>query len=158
MSDPDLLTEPQQAADPRPPVFRVFNEIGIINQLATAALERRLPDGVHPSQFGLLSNLARLGDGKTPAALASAFQVPKASMTNSLMQLSKRGLIEMRPHAEDGRKKLVYITDAGRKVFMDTVQALTPPMMELTSRIDDLEAILPKLEELRKLLDDNRDV
>lgn len=143
--------------DPRPPLFRVFNEIGIINQLSTAALARRLPDGVHPSQFALLGNLMRLGDGKTPADLASAFQVPKASMTNTLAQLSKRGLIDVRAHPDDARKKQVYLTDAGRQLFGQTVGAMGPPMMALTQDIKGLEDILPVLEALRRRLDENRD-
>jgi len=142
--------------DPRPPLFRVFNEIGIIQQLSTAALAKRLPDGVHPSQFGLLSHLMRSGGGERPADLARAFQTPKASMTNSLMQLSKHGLIEMRPNAEDARSKLVYLTDAGREVFLQAITKLTPAMMEVTKDIEGLEEILPVLEKLRIALDNNR--
>ncbi len=143
--------------DHRSNLFRVFNEIGIIHQLATAELAQRLPDGVHPSQFGLLSNLSRLGDGKTPKDLARAFQVPKASMTNSLMQLEKRGLIRVEVHPDDARKKLVYITDAGRKVFVDTVAAMEGPIAEIAADIDGLVDILPVLERLRIKMDAARD-
>jgi DNA-binding MarR family transcriptional regulator len=144
--------------DPRSPLFRVFNEIGIINQLATAVLVQRLPSGVHPSQFALLGNLMRLGDGKTPAELASAFQVPKASMTNTLMQLEKRNLIDVRPHAEDKRKKQVFLTNSGRDLYTKTVLAVAEPLARMTDQVMGLEEILPKLEELRRTLDENRDV
>lgn len=143
--------------DPRSALFRVFNEIGIINQLTTALLARRLPDGVHPSQFALLGNLVRLGDGKTPAALTRAFQVPKASMTNTLMQLDKRGLIKVLPHSEDRRKKQVFLTEAGRNLFVQTVSAMAAPISRVTEGIEGLEEILPILENLRMKLDDNRD-
>jgi len=141
----------------RSPIFRVFNEIGIIEQLATALLAGRLPVGVHPSQFTLLSNLVRLGDGKTPAALAQAFQVPKASMTNTLMQLEKRELIDVRPHSEDGRKKQVFLTDAGRDLYVEIVASLEGPISRITADIDGLEEILPVLEQLRVKLDSNRE-
>jgi DNA-binding MarR family transcriptional regulator len=143
--------------DPRPPAFSVFNEIGIISQLSTALLASRLPEGVHPSQFALLGNLMRLGDGKTPAMLAQAFQVPKASMTNTLAQLEKRQLIDVQPHPEDMRKKVVFLTDKGRALFMKTVQDMSGPIAALTEDIDGLEEILPILESLRRKLDDNRD-
>ncbi|WP_299416662.1 MarR family transcriptional regulator [uncultured Sulfitobacter sp.] len=144
--------------DRRPPIFRVFNEIGIISQLSNAALARRLPDGLHPSQFALLSNLTRLGDGKTPADLARAFQVPKASMTNTLMQLEKRGFITVNTHPDDMRKKQVFVTEAGRAVFLEVVSKSAGPLMELTSDIEGLEEILPVLEALRKKLDENRNL
>jgi len=144
--------------DPRSELFRVFNEIGIIDQLATALLARRLPPGVHPSQFALLGNLARLGDGKTPAALTQAFQVPKASMTNTLMQLEKQGLIEVKPHAEDGRKKQVFLTEAGRVLYDETVVGLDGPLSRVAGDVTGLVGILPVLEALRKTLDRNRDV
>lgn len=143
--------------DPRSALFRVFNEIGIINQLSTALLARRLPDGLHPSQFALLGNLARLGDGKTPAALTQAFQVPKASMTNTLMQLERRALIDVRPHAEDGRKKLVFLTNQGRELYVKTVEALAGPLDDIAGDIDGLVEILPVLETLRARFDHNRD-
>jgi DNA-binding MarR family transcriptional regulator len=142
--------------DPRSTAFRVFNEIGIINQLAAAMLARRLPDGVHRSQFFLLGNLMRLGDGKTPVALAQAFQVPKASMTNTLMQLEKRGLIDVRPHPGDKRKKQVFLTDAGRALYVDTVAALEGPVSSVTADVEGLESILPVLQNLRIILDANR--
>lgn len=144
--------------DPRSTIFRVFNEIGIIDQLATALLARRLPDGLHPSQFFLLGNLVRLGDGKTPAALTKAFQVPKASMTNTLMQLEKRELIKVQPHAEDGRKKQVFVTEAGRVLFAQTVSEMEDPINQVTDGVEGVEDILPVLENLRRKLDDNRDV
>lgn len=143
--------------DPRPPVYRIFNEIGIINQLATALLARRLPDGVHPSQFLLLGNLVRLGDGKTPAMLAQAFQVPKASMTNTLMQLEKQGLIAVAAHPGDLRKKVVTVTEAGRDLYLRTVGEVARPLAALVSEIDGLEDILPVLERLRRTMDENRE-
>ncbi|WP_461428721.1 MarR family winged helix-turn-helix transcriptional regulator [Gymnodinialimonas sp.] len=144
--------------DPRSAAFRVFNEIGIINQLATAILARRLPDGLHPSQFSLLGNLVRLGDGKTPAMLAAAFQVPKPSMTNTLMQLEKRALITVETHPDDLRKKVVYLTDAGREVYRGVIAAMDAPLRDVIGQVEGVTDMLPTLEQLRRVLDDNRDV
>lgn len=143
--------------DPRSVLFQIFNEIGIINQLSIAALARRLPDGLHPSQFVVLGNLARLGDGKTPAALAQAFQVPKASMTNTLMQLERRALIDVRQHAQDGRKKQVYLTDAGCDVYLSVISGMEGPLARLSEGVEGLEEILPVLMALRTRMDANRD-
>ena len=53
--------------------FALFNEIGIIAQLSRALFEARLPEGIHLPQFAVINHMVRLGDGKTPLALARAF-------------------------------------------------------------------------------------
>ena len=95
-------------------VFGFFTEIGIINQLSTAMLAKSLPEGVHPSHFSILNHLVRMGDGKPPVRIASAMQVTKNTMTHSLKVLQDRGYITVAPDPNDGRGKLVYLTEAGR--------------------------------------------
>lgn len=141
-------------------LFMAFREIGIIQQLSTALFQRRLPDGLHPSHFALLSNLIRLGDGKTPQTLAAAFQVPKATMTNTLSVLAARGLIDLVTHPDDKRSKLVYATAAGRTFHDEAIGALAPALGAVLQQIPDLDlsALLPELQKLRVFLDDNRDL
>ena len=140
-------------------VFRLFNEIGIINQLSSALFNKRLPDGLHVSHFSVLNHLVRLGDGKTPLSLAEAFQVTKSTMTHTLSTLSKRGFIRLAPHETDGRSKLVFITDEGRAFQQQAIQSLAPSIGKLMNLIDvdEVMEILPKLARLRAVLDDNRD-
>ena len=69
-------------------VFQFFNEVGIIQQLSATLFNKRLPEGLHVSHFSVLNHMVRLGDGKTPLALANAFQVTKATMTHTLSTLS----------------------------------------------------------------------
>ena len=78
-----------------PLLFTLFNEIGIISQLSNAAFEKVLPDGLKVSHFSVLNHLARLGDNKSPSSLASAFQVTKGAMTNTLGRLEARGLVKV---------------------------------------------------------------
>lgn len=139
-------------------LFAVFREVGIINQLSTALFQRSLPDGLHPSHFALLSNLMRLGDGKTPHALAEAFQVPKATMTNTLTVLNTRGLIDLRANPDDKRSKLVFLTDAGRMFYGDAMNGMGPTLGGMLEELGDLDlaALLPELQKLRIYLDNNR--
>jgi DNA-binding MarR family transcriptional regulator len=138
--------------------FRLFNEIGIIGQLSRSLLEARLPPGFVAAQFSVLNHLARLGDGKTPLALAQAFQAPKNSMTHSLTVLEREGLIEIRKNQQDGRSKLVYITDAGRKFRMDVIDALAPEMARIAAAFppEFVARLLPDLERFRQFLDADR--
>lgn len=146
--------------DHRRALFEVFRQIGIINQLSGTMLQRRLPDGLHLSHFGLLSNLVNMGDGKTPAALSSAFQVPKGTMAHTLAVLEKRGLIEQRPNPGDGRSKHVFLTEAGRAAFFAAIESMATPLSRLPELVDveEVVGLLPALNALRAVLDENRDL
>jgi hypothetical protein len=67
-----------------PLYFRLFNEIGIIEQLSRARFEARLPQGVTVPHFSVLNHLIRVEDGRTPLELATAFQVPKTTSATRL--------------------------------------------------------------------------
>lgn len=149
---------PDQMPPPKKDLFGLFTEIGIINQLMMAEFNQLMPDGVHISHFGVINHLCRVGDGWTPLRLAKAFQVTKATMTNTLARLSARGLIEVRANPKDGRSKLVFITAEGR-AFQKRAIASLMPAIEKMGRELDLEAmlkILPQLEKLRQYLDNSR--
>ncbi|MGI9463257.1 MAG: MarR family winged helix-turn-helix transcriptional regulator [Aestuariivirgaceae bacterium] len=140
--------------------FQFFTEVGIIQQLAGNMFNRRLPDGLHVSHFSVLNHMIRLGDDKTPLALADAFQVSKGTMTHTVATLERRGLVEVRPNTADGRSKLVFLTEAGRAFHSSAMESLTP-MLDLLEReidIDKMLKVLPVLEEVRRFLDDRRDL
>ena len=142
-----------------PDYFRLFNEIGILAQLSRSMLETRLPPGIVAAQFSVLNHLVRLGDGKTPLALAQAFQVPKNSMSHSLAVLEGAGFLAIRRNPQDGRSKLVYITDAGRRFRDDVIGALAPEITRIAAAFppDFVSRLLPDLERLRIFLDADRD-
>lgn len=139
--------------------FQLFNEIGILSQLTRTLLEARLEHGMLLPHFTVLNHLIRVGDGTTPLKLSSAFQIPKASMTHTLAGLVDAGYIEMRENERDKRSKCIYITKAGRAFRNLAIQSLAPDVKELAKEfsLDDVEAMLPALEQLRKILDRKRD-
>lgn len=139
-------------------IFDVLNEIGIIAQLSRALLESRLGDGLTQQHFGALNHLVRLGDGRTPLEMARAFQVPKTSMSHTLAGLEKRGLIHMAPNPKDGRGKLIYLTDEGRKLRETAITTITPDIIAMIPQFgaEDAHAVLPPLRKLRTLLDTAR--
>lgn len=142
-----------------PNYFKLFNEIGIIEQLSRNFLEAQLPDGLIAPHFSVLNHLIRVKDGQTPLVLARAFQVPKTSMTHTLAGLEKRGLVQMRPNPKDARSKQVWLTEAGRRVRDDTIARLGPEFISVGQAIspEKVQAVLPILEELRIYLDRARD-
>lgn len=139
-------------------LFAVFNEIGIINQLATTQLERQLPDGLKVSHFAVLNHFARLGGSRTPVELARAFQVTKGAMTNTLAKLEARGLVSIKANPGDARSKLVTITPKGARAREEAIKAVTPLFADLAKEIPPakLQALMPVLQELRVILDEAR--
>jgi DNA-binding MarR family transcriptional regulator len=157
--DPDL--DPGPGPDPGPDplrYFALFNEVAIVEQLSRALLEARLPPPLIAPHFAVLNHLVRVRDGRTPLELAGAFQVPKTTMTHTLAGLAQAGLVEARPHPEDGRSKQVFLTEAGRRVRKDAIAALAPEMTSIAEGFppERVEAVLPALADLRRLLDARR--
>lgn len=138
--------------------FGVFNEIGIIEQLSRTILEARLPKGLIAPHFSVLNHLTRVADGRTPAEMARAFQVPKTNMTHTVSGLARHGLVDVRPNPNDGRSKCVWLTDAGRDLRAQVIADLAPDFLDLAEGFDTekLIGILPVLTELRIFLDEHR--
>ncbi len=141
------------------PFFAFFNEIGIIAQLSRAMFEARLPDGVSVPHFSVLNHLVRVNDGRTPLELARAFQVPKASMTNTLGGLQARGFVEMRANEKDGRSKQVWLTQKGKEFREQSIAMLRESTKPMQDRIPiaEIRELLPKLAQVRMVLDQMRD-
>ncbi len=138
-----------------PAIFAVLNEIGIIEQLARNRFERAQPDGLRLPHFTVLNHLVRLGDGRTPGAIARAFQVPKAAMTNTLQRLEERGFVRLEPDPADGRAKRVMLTEAGRARREAAVALAAADLAPVAAGLG-LEGLLPGLAALRVALDKAR--
>ncbi|MFP1632709.1 MarR family winged helix-turn-helix transcriptional regulator [Zhengella sp. ZM62] len=144
--------------DEVPTLFRLFNEVGIINQLASAILQSRLPKDVLVSHFAVLNHLARVRDGATPLELSQAFQVPKTTMTHTLSGLKKRNWVEERPNPRDARSKQVWLTPSGRMFRDRVIASVAPDISKIEQDLPGLaEAALPGLTRLRQYLDNARD-
>lgn len=141
-----------------PVLFRFFNEIGIIEQLARTKMESRMPDGINLSQFSVLNHLVRLEGQWSPLRLAKAFQVTKGAMTNTLQRLEARELVKIRTNPTDGRAKIVTLTQAGRNMREACVQAIAPMLEDIEKEFgsDAVSQTLPTLKKVREYLDAHR--
>lgn len=159
---PDPKPEPSRGPSPEPSdearLFTLFNEIGIIHQLSSTAFERVLPHGLTQAQFTVLNHCVRLGDNKTPAQLASAFQVTRGTLTSTLQRLEAKGFVEIVPDAKDGRSKRVLLTPSGREAAAACIAAAAPILTRARSALSrsEVEGLLPVLTKLRVWLDENR--
>ena len=139
-------------------VYHFFNELGIMEQLITTQLAAVLPASLNKSQFGVLNHLVRLGKQESPAELASAFQVKRPTMTNTLQKLGAKGFITITASESDGRSKIVAITDAGIAARQEALAALVPLFEKIGSElgVELFQQARPLLERVRIYLDENR--
>lgn len=140
--------------------FRVLNEIGMIDQLASHTFTQVLPRPVTQAQFNLLNHFVRLGhEFRTPAQLASAFQVSRPTMSNTLARLERAGLVSVVADPDDARGKRVSITAKGRAMRDKCIERLAEPLADMQATVPKelLVELLPRLTQLREILDHMRD-
>ena len=138
-----------------PTVIALFSEIVMVEQLARTRVTRVLPRGMEFSHFMVLNHFARLGGEKTPAQLARVFHVTKGAMTNTVGRLDAAGYVHVRPDWEDGRRKRVSLSPAGRAARDRAVEAIVPIFDDVIHGLgaERIRAALPVLRRLRELLD-----
>lgn len=83
-----------------------------------ATLVRRLEEQLHDlgltiGRLCLLVALRRAGEPMLPSELGDDLAVTRANVSGLLNALEAAGLVERRPHAQDRRRTLVHLTQAG---------------------------------------------
>ena len=74
--------------------------------------------GLKTTQYSLLSHLARL-EPVRPGDLAAEMEMDASTLTRNLQPLMRQGWVEVGP-GDDGRSRLVTLTDAGRAKRAET--------------------------------------
>jgi DNA-binding MarR family transcriptional regulator len=81
------------------------------------------PSGLTYSQMRLLGTLEEI-EPATQHRLAQALLVSDPAVSRALGPLEAAGLVQVRPDPDHGRRRLVTITEAGRKAFHDSGKPL----------------------------------
>lgn len=141
-----------------PAIFKVLAEMSIISNLADSAFERAMAGKLTLAQFGVLNHLLRLDVQETIGELASAFQVAQPTMSSTVKRLLDKSCIEFIPDTEDRRIKRVAVTDKGKAMRQEAVEAIAPGIDALEKALPDAnwKGILPFLTRLRTVLDGAR--
>jgi len=111
---------------PSPLTIQLFSELLLLDQFTRNRMSKILPGGVELSQFLVLLHLASSGEEIGPARLASAFNVTRGAMSNTLGRLERNGQIVVRGDTVDARRKFVTISEEGQKTLDAVVQSILP--------------------------------
>ena len=86
--------------------------------------------------FSRFRALRRLEDGPlTGKELAERLEVDAGASSNAVSDLVDHGLVSKREHPEDGRRKILALTDSGR-AMLDSLRLMDQPA-ELFAALDD---------------------
>ena len=132
----------------------LFSEITAIDHLLKSILNKKLPNGMEFSHFSILHYLSYVDEEKTPAQIAKTFNLSKGAITNTLNKLFHAGYIHIRPDWNDGRKKIIDISQSGIKAKDLALSDILPLLDEIMLIIkpEKISSILPTLREIRILL------
>lgn len=107
------------------------------------------PLGLAPAQFMTLlelwseeSRLRAAGEepaGLTQRELTARLDVEQATMANTLARMERDGLVERRPHPEDGRAQLVRLTEKGAALEGPATQAARSVNARALAGLDEAE-------------------
>ena len=88
----------------------------VVTHRLRATHERRLEStGVTLSQYGVLTTLAH-GEAQGPGELSTRLDVDATATSRLIDRLESKGLVERRPHPGDGRRRVLHLTDEGRRL------------------------------------------
>jgi DNA-binding MarR family transcriptional regulator len=137
---------------------QLFAEIAAIQLLASSALQRLLPKPLTLAGFSVLDRITRLPGPWTPSRLASAAQVTKGAITNTLQRLESASHVVIETAPGDARARHVSITPAGLAARDAALAAVAAHTAALTAALPRHQArvVVPLLEQLRIWLDKNR--
>lgn len=88
-----------------------FHQMRAVLQEHGARWTERMPELTKP-QYAILAALGAT-DGLDQKTLGEASATTKATLTELLVRMEARGLIERRPDADDARRRSVHLTEQG---------------------------------------------
>lgn len=104
------------------------------------------PAKIRSTQYGMLKCIESL-DGPFISDIGRVLGMDQTTVTRNIEKLEKAGLVESAPHPDDPRKKIVWLSDAGKLKVAEANPLWAAAQRRILSALDEGE-----LEELLRLL------
>ncbi|MBB3981715.1 DNA-binding MarR family transcriptional regulator [Sphingobium fontiphilum] len=108
--------------------YRLSFTAGLVSEHIAHAYETQF--GIDVPQWRVLAWIAER-DGITQQEICQRTRMDKVSVSRAAIALNRRGLVERRPHARDGRSHMLALTPSGISLY----EQIVPRARELESRI-----------------------
>lgn len=110
-------------------------------QRAARAVARRFDEAFRPlgltnGQFSILMSLNR-PEAPVMGDVARLLALDRTTLTANLKPLERRGLVEIRPDADDRRSRRLKLTKAGEQLLLQAYPIWRDTHADLDSQIDD---------------------
>jgi len=100
----------------------VFREYGIVQERVEAIFKKHLPDDLPAAQFKLLNHLIyTTNKNETASDIAQNSHVSLSAMSQVIKHLRLKGYVELQAQENDTRKKMILITEPGRKAHTEAL-------------------------------------
>ncbi len=117
---------------------KLANEVRLACQLVSRKVRFETHTDLAPHQLAVMWMIQRCGSC-TPGELACEEQVTAPSMTKTLDGLEELGYIQRERDADDGRRRIVTLTDEGRAMLQRTAMIRDSWMEQRLSPLGDEE-------------------
>jgi DNA-binding MarR family transcriptional regulator len=107
------------------------------------------PYGLTPPQFGIYARLWKR-DGVSQKELSAWSEMDRTTICGVIDRLAAAGLVERRPHPDDRRAYLIYLTEQGRALQPEIAEVARKAQAGFTARLtpeelDTLNLLLDKI-------------
>ena len=115
--------------------YRLDDQVGFLlrkaHQAASEIFQSQVaPYQVTPTQFSTLIRLDDLGE-LSQSDLGELTATDPATLLGVIQRLAKRGLLAVRPDPDDGRRRLVRLTEEGHALARE-LRSVGPTVSEMT--------------------------
>ena len=92
------------------------------------------PYGLTPPQFGIYARLWKR-DGVSQKELSAWSEMDRTTICGVIDRLAAAGLVERRPHPDDRRAYLIYLTEQGRALQPEIAEVARKAQAGFTARL-----------------------
>ena len=117
-----------------------YNAKRVAVAIGAVFFERMAPYGLRQADFSVLVLLAH-NPGCTARQLSDQLDILPPNLTRLIGALDRRGLIERRPHPQDGRAVGLHLTRAGHKLAAETERVVVQLETECAARLSEAERV-----------------
>jgi DNA-binding MarR family transcriptional regulator len=130
-------------SDGRPPSIASFRAAHLIERLARLARAGSYEKGLNPAQWEALRYIARANRfSRTPAALADYFKASRGTVSQTLIALEEKGLVEKTKGARDARVVVLALTAEGRRMLTNDAERALAAAIDESGSAGEIAAML----------------